>query len=177
MKECVLHSIGDGYRTDIFDNMGNTVLSSNAIEYTFNAVSGMYEVKLCKTLEAGTYFLEMYEYFYHRSGTTYSFLIQAEQQIKLPKGTISSLKSRKAKQVTVKCEPVEDALGYAIYYSTDYRFKTNVKVIDSPSATATIKKLKKGKRYYVKVCPYNVYDDGTYVYGQNSRIKKVVVKK
>lgn len=39
------------------------------------------------------------------------------------------------------------------------------------------KKLAKGKRYYVKVCPYTVYNDGTYVFGQNSYVKQVFIKK
>lgn len=40
-----------------------------------------------------------------------------------------------------------------------------------------INMLKKGIRYYVKVCPYTIYDDGTKVFGQNSLAKTVVVKK
>ena len=64
-----------------------------------------------------------------------------------------------------------------IQYSTNYKFKKGVKTVYSPTTTYTIKKLAKGKRYYVKVCPYTVYDDGTRVFGQNSYVKTVVVKK
>ena len=64
-----------------------------------------------------------------------------------------------------------------IQYSTNYKFKKGVKTVYSPTTTYTIKKLAKGKRYYVKVCPYTVYNDGTYVFGQNSYVKQVFIKK
>lgn len=79
--------------------------------------------------------------------------------------------------MTVKCASAKNAIGYRIQYSTDYKFKKGVKTVYSAGTTRTIKGLKKGKQYYVKVCPYTVYDDGTKVYGQNSYVKTVVVKK
>ena len=104
-------------------------------------------------------------------------LDEAEKQIKLPKGTLKSLKSAKKGHMTVKCASAKNAIGYRIQYSTDYKFKKGVKTVYSATTTKTIKGLKKGKRYYVKVCPYTVYDDGTRVFGQNSYVKTVVVKK
>lgn len=50
------------------------------------------------------------------------FKIQAEKQIKLPKGSVSALKSNKKVQMTIKCKSVKNAIGYRIQYSTDYRF-------------------------------------------------------
>lgn len=50
------------------------------------------------------------------------FKIQAEKQIKLPKGSVSFLKSNKKVQMTIKCKSVKNAIGYRIQYSTDYRF-------------------------------------------------------
>lgn len=79
--------------------------------------------------------------------------------------------------MTVKCKSTTNAIGYRIQYSQDYKFKKGVKTAYSPTTTYTIKKLAKGKRYYVKVCPYTVYDDGTYVFGRNSYVKQVFVKK
>ena len=107
----------------------------------------------------------------------FKFIIQAEKQIKLSKGTLKSLKSTKKGQMTVKCASAKNAIGYRIQYSTDYKFKKGVKTLYSAGTTRTIKGLKRGKRYYVKVCPYTVYDDGTKVYGRNSYVKTVVVKK
>ena len=66
---------------------------------------------------------------------------------------------------------------YRIQYSTDYRFRKGVKTIYSPTRTKTLTKLAKGKRYYVKVCPFTVYDDGEYVFGMNSYVKAIYVRK
>lgn len=137
-----------------------------------NTVTGVGKGSQYRTLSKGTYYLED-----AGRNTNFSFKIQAEKQIKLPKGNISSLKSNKKGRMTVKCKSVKNATGYRIQYSTDYRFKKGVKTVYSPTTSKTIKGLKKGKRYYVKVCPYNVYDDGTYIFGQNFYIKKVVIKK
>ena len=41
----------------------------------------------------------------------------------------------------------------------------------------TLKKLKKGKKYFIKARAYNVDADGNKVYGKWSKVKKVKVKK
>ena len=159
--------VGDYLEYTIYSSEGNEVLESKDVFTSHNTY--------CKTagriLPAGTYYLEVY------SAGDFSFRIQAEKFIKLPKGEIVALNSQGKGQMTVQCGYAADALGYRIQYSTDYRFKKKVKTIYSPTTTKTIKKLKKGKRYYVKVCPFTTYDDGTNVYGNNSYVKTVVVRR
>lgn len=162
----------------IHSSAGKVVLKQEDVYNDYNSTNGIYSGSAGRILSPGTYYLQV------GTGSNgsmtcvdFSFRIQAEKQIKLSKGSISSLKSKKKGQMTVKCKTEKNAIGYRIQYSTDYKFKKGVKTVYSPTETTTIKGLKKGKRYYVKVCPYTVYDDGTYVFGNNSYIKKVVIKK
>ena len=158
---------------DIYNAAGKIVLKNNDISYKQNAVTGLYKGQQSRTLPKGIYYLKVEG----NKAVIYTFRIEAEKQIKLPKGTLKSLKSAKKGHMTVKCASAKNAIGYRIQYSTDYKFKKGVKTVYSATTTKTIKGLKKGKRYYVKVCPYTVYDDGTRVFGQNSYVKTVVVKK
>ena len=168
----------NGYGGTIYDSKGKAVLRVQDLKFQTDQATGWSQAKLSRELSAVTYYLKIDD----NGGRgiqsfDFKFIIQAEKQIKLSKGTLKSLKSTKKGQMTVKCASAKNAIGYRIQYSTDYKFKKGVKTVYSAGTTRTIKGLKKGKRYYVKVCPYTVYDDGTKVYGRNSYVKTVVVKK
>jgi hypothetical protein len=158
----------------IYTTEGKTVLNAKDLQFEQDFETGMYNVSSYRVLSAGTYYLGIAKFGYDSANV--SFCIQAEKQITLPKGSISSVKSSKKGQMTVKCASSDDAVGYRIQYSTSDKFKS-VKTVYSPTATATVTGLKAGQRYYVKACPYTVYDDGTRVYGQNSYVKTVKIKK
>lgn len=171
-------SYADDCEFQIYSSDGKLVLRPEDVYNDYNNSTGEYSGSANRILKAGTYYLQVGT---GSSGSStnvnFSFRIQAEKQIKFEKGTIKSLKSNKKGQMTIKCKSAKNAIGYRIQYSTDYKFKKGVKTYYSPTATATIKKLKAGKYYYVKVCPFTVYDDGSYVFGQNSYVKKVYIKK
>lgn len=159
----------------LFNSQGKSVLSNSNIKWKKNNATGVYKGSGYRTLEKGTYYLGIHDEY--GCEYTYSFKIRAEKLITLSKGSFSSLKSNKAGQMTVVCKAAKKALGYRIQYSTDYRFRSGVKTVYATSKTKTIKGLKRGKKYYVKVCPFNVYNDGEYVFGTNSGIKAVTIKK
>ncbi len=96
------------------------------------------------------------------------------------KAVISKLTSPKAKQIKVKCKKTTGATGYQITYSTSKKFTKNttksIAVKSSKGATKTIKSLKKGKTYYVKVRAYKTIGSKRY-YGAYSAVKKIKVKK
>lgn len=156
----------------IYNSDGKIVLNESDLTLNTNLVSDQSSGSKSIILSSGTYYLMI-----EGRNTDFTFEIQAEKQIKLSKGELASLKSNKSGQMTVKCKLVENAIGYRIQYSTDYSLKKSAKTVYSSTTSKIIKGLKKGKRYYVKVCPYTVYDDGTKAYGQNSYVKSVVVKK
>ena len=162
---------GDSPSVDVYNSSGKCILPDEDMQWKHNTAKGLYDGQQYRVLKRGTYYIR----FYYTGD--FSLKIQAEKQIELPKGKISSLQSKNKGQITVKCKAAQDAIGYRIIIATDEKFTKNKKVIYSPTATKTIKNLKKGTRYYVKVCPYTIYDDGTKVFGQNSLAKTVVVKK
>ena len=91
------------------------------------------------------------------------------------KVTLRSVKSKKAKKATVKWKRVSGVDGYVVEYSTKANMKSakkkNVKAI-----SVTLKNLKKGKKYYVRVRGYKVVD-GKKAYTQYSAVKSVKIKK
>lgn len=77
-----------------------------------------------------------------------------EKVIKLKKPVIKKLSSKK-KTLTVRFGKVKNAEKYVIQISTNQKFKKNVKKKTVKAAKAvTFKKLKAGKKYYVRVRAY-----------------------
>lgn len=167
-----------GYGGSIYNSSGKMVLKGDDISYTENSATGWSTGSQYRVLPVGTYYLEIPDN--GRWGILsfdFKFTIQAEKQISLEKGAIASLSSPKKGQLTVKCKTAKNAIGYRITIATNETFTKNKKIVYSPTPSKTITSLKKGTRYYVKVCPYTVYDDGTRVFGQNSLVKTVKIKK
>lgn len=161
----------------IYNLAGQEVLRKEDLEFKANFFTGWSSAELSRTLASGTYYLEI-----ENKGKwkwqkcRFSFRVQAERQIRLEKGVLESLESKASGQLAVSCRPVEEAIGYRIQYTQDEQFQKGVKMVYAQSPVEIIKDLAKGVRYYVKICPYTVYDDGTYVYGQNSFVKTEITK-
>jgi len=92
------------------------------------------------------------------------------------KVTTNSVKNSKAKQITVKVKKVSGAKGYQILYSTNKNFKS-AKKTTTTSLSKTVKGLKKGKTYYVKIRAYKLDSMENKIYGAYSTVEKVTVKK
>lgn len=76
--------------------------------------------------------------------------------VKPVKQKITELKLNK-RNISVKWNKDAKADGYYIYYSTDYKFSNDlhiVKISKNKTTSRTIKNLKPGKKYYVKVCSF-----------------------
>lgn len=110
----------------------------------------------------------------------------AKKQIKItvkPKTqAVSSLKSRKKTEMTVTWKKDTKATGYQIQYSTNSKMKSakTVRIKKNTTYKQTIKKLKKGKKYYVRVRSYKtvkVNGKSVTVYGSWSKVKSVKVRK
>ena len=104
----------------------------------------------------------------------------AEQELANVQFTVQSVTLKKAtpksKQITVSWTKISGADGYEISYSLKASFKSAKKVtVGSSKAKTTIKKLTKGKKYYVRVRAYkNV--NGTKIYTQYSARTSARVK-
>ena len=91
--------------------------------------------------------------------------------------TKNTLKKGK-NQITVKLKKkVKYADGYQIKYSTDKKLKKAVKnkTVNANKSSLKIKKLKSGKKYYVRVRAYKIIN-GKKIYGKWSTISNVKTK-
>ena len=95
----------------------------------------------------------------------------------IPTTTITSVKAQN-KAFTVKWKKKSSITGYQIQYSTNSKFKKGNKTItvkSTKSTSATIKKLKSKKKYYVRMRTYKIVN-GKKVYSAWSKAKSVKVK-
>lgn len=94
------------------------------------------------------------------------------------KVTLSKVSAGK-KQLTATWKTISGITGYEVAYSTSKKFtKKTTKTVTIKKAKTkktTIKKLTKGKNYYVKVRAYKTVD-GKKIYGAYSAVKNVKVK-
>ena len=93
--------------------------------------------------------------------------------------SVPALKSSKSRQMTVSWKKDTRATGYQIMYSTDKKFRKNVKTVNIKkykTIHCTVKKLARNKRYYVRVRSYKKVSGGK-LYGSWSSTKNVKIKK
>lgn len=132
--------------------------SADSTSYKFtklqNSALHSYVVKAYKTIDGDKYFGE-------QSDAVSVFIKPAKAQ----------LTSVTMKNSTLNVEWKKlDCTGYEIIYTTDSKFKKGLKTVKIKNSNKTkkaIKKLKKGKKYYVKVRAYAVYN-GEKLYGSKS---------
>lgn len=126
-----------------------------------------------------------------KNGTTYSYMVCAvsdsSQSVKsaittrtfLKKNSVSKVTSEK-KALTLTWSKNSSASGYEIQYSTSSKFTSSstksVKITSSNTVTKTIKSLKAGQKYYVRVRAFKSVSDTNY-YSVWSSAKSITVKK
>ena len=93
---------------------------------------------------------------------------------KAPTGV--KLKNSAKKSMTVSYKAVSGVNGYEITYAANRKLSKAKKVL-TKTAKATIKGLKKGSTYYVRVRAYKTDSTGAKIYGINSKIVNVKIKK
>lgn len=86
------------------------------------------------------------------------------------KAKIKSIKKRK-----IKLERIANASGYKIQWSTKKNFKKNTKTKVIKRTNYKLKKLKKGKKYFIRCRAYRKVNGET-VHTQWSKIKKIRIK-
>lgn len=92
---------------------------------------------------------------------------------------IISLKNTNPKQMIVIWEKSSYVTGYRLVYSENSNF-TNLKSFTyktNKTGTRTVNDLKKGQKYYVKICTYVTGADGTKYYSAWSSTKSIIVAK
>lgn len=144
----------------VFDSMGNAISPSEyVVTYENNANTGKAWVYI--DFVGNNY----------RGELTSSFIIVPQKPI------VSSLKSKKSKQITYSWKKDASASGYEIQYSTSSSFaksKTKSVIISKNSTKSkTVSSLQKKKKYYVRMRSYKTIDG---VRQYSSWSKKMSVK-
>lgn len=130
-----------------------------------------------KGLKSGTqYKFKVYAYTNTTKKTLYSDAEAVTVKTKGPKpAAIKKLTSSK-KSVTVKWGKVSSAAGYEIQYAKKSNFSdAKTKKVGASKTSATISKLKKGKKYYVRIRAYKI-TGGKKIYSTWSAKKSITVK-
>ena len=84
-----------------------------------------------------------------------------------------AIKKKSAKKATVKLKKVAGVNGYQVKVSLNKKFKKKTTVtVSTNKEKVVIKKLKAGKKYFIKARTY-VIVDGKKIYGKWSKVKKV----
>ncbi|MBO5371982.1 MAG: family 43 glycosylhydrolase [Lachnospiraceae bacterium] len=99
-----------------------------------------------------------------------------EEKVTVAKTTINTAKAAGGKKLKLTWKKVTGASGYEIQCALKKNFKTGLKkaVIKKNTTKTTIKKLKKGKKYYVRIRAYKtvkVNGKSQKVYGDWSKVK------
>ena len=100
------------------------------------------------------------------------------EKVTVKKATLKSVKNVKGKKAQISIKKLSGVKGYEISYSTSAKFvkgKTKTKHITKTSYM--LSKLKKNKKYYVRIRAYKLDSMGRKVYGKYSNVKKLTIKK
>lgn len=136
--------------------------SSQHVTSTVTASSAEYQVPITAAQTTKT------------AGTTK----KANKTVKKPKNTkIKKLTSKKA-NLTITWSKISGVKGYQIQVATDKKFKKNKKTVTikkQKTTKKTIKNLKSGKKYYVRIRTYKISKNKK-VYSSWTKAKKVKIK-
>lgn len=108
------------------------------------------------------------------SVTLYARWSKIEKPGKIKKLTLISANSG---QMKVSFQKVTDAAGYQIVYSTDKKFSSSAtKKATMLSEKQIFQKLKKGKKYYVKVRAYKTGSMDEKIYGSYCKVTSIIIR-
>ena len=112
-----------------------------------------------------------------KATSTYSKCVKKITVYGVPKKPEMKKLTAGKKKFTVQWKKDKKADGYQVQYSTDKKFKKNVKSVNisKKSTKATVKKLKKGKTYRVRVRSYKKINGKKYYSGWG-KVKSVKVR-
>ncbi len=155
-----------GYKVELLNSKGKVIkkVTTKKTAYTFKKLSKVttYKIRVTAYKTSGE------KKKYSDSSTTIT-TSTSPAKVVLTKLTSGS------KSVTPAWKTVKGASGYEIQYSTSSKFKNAKTTTEKKNTKKTIKKLKKGKKYYVRVRAYRLVKNKK-VYGAWSASKNIKVK-
>lgn len=110
-------------------------------------------------------------------GNAGDYVVMGYSDDALFEGNKIKVSAKNVKKMSIKVSFAKiDGAKYEIRYATNKKFK-KAKKIKTKKNVIKLKKLKKGKKYYIKVRAYKKISDGDTIYSKWSKIKKVKIKK
>lgn len=104
-----------------------------------------------------------------KKGTKKNYKIYAKwSKVKAGSTWMYNLRNKKSRTITFQWRKVKGASGYQIKYAGNKKFR-KAKTIYRKGTRATLKKLKPGKKYYIRVRAYKIDSAGKKVYGTYSK--------
>ena len=101
---------------------------------------------------------------------------QTKEKTKIAKAKINiKLSSKKKKTITVKWNKIANVKGYQVQYAMNRKFTKNKKIVKTNKHSMQIKKLKAGKKYFVRVRAYSI-TKGKKKYTKWSKVKSIKCK-
>lgn len=155
-----------GYKVELLNSKGKVLktVDTEKTKYTFK--------KLSKTTN---YKIRVTAYKISGEKKKYSDLRTIISTSTAPSKVVLSKLTAGSKSITPVWSAVNGVSGYEVQYSTSSKFKNAKTVTEKKNNKKTIKKLKKGQKYYVRVRAYKLVDDKK-VYGTWSAIKSIKAK-
>ena len=109
------------------------------------------------------------------NGYTVKYINDKAKPLSLP--IIKSAKNLKSKRLIVKWNKIKGVKGYEVQYALNKKFTKSTKTKIVKKTTLTVKKLIRGKTYFVRVRSYEIDSKGKKNYSKWSVVKKVKIKK
>lgn len=168
---------------DIYDHSGKWVAGIERDFYNEYDTPFSYSVSWnTKGSEAGEYLvvasMEFYTYYTWYECPTSQKTYITLNETRPAKQAVKSAKAQKGKKLNVAWKKDSKANGYQLQYCMDRKFKKGAKSVivkTNKTTSKTVTKLKKGKRYYVRVRSYkNIKKNGKSqkLYGEWSSVKR-----
>lgn len=110
--------------------------------------------------------------------TMLSTITVSAKSVKVPKAKITKLQSTKPGNLTMKIKKIKKVSGYKVKLSQNRKFKKS-KTYKIKKNQKTVKGLKQGKKYFVKVRAYKkikIKRKSKTVYGKWSKVKSMKIK-
>ena len=148
-----------GAHTNVIDGAG-VLKKGNALAYNGVRAAMWVDLTQCKYQKAGTV-----------SSDGEVNEIKFKYPVRLTKIQLKSVKNNRKGTISVKWKKIKDAKKYKIQFATNKKFK-KAKVRICKKTSYQIKKLRKGKTYYIRVRAVNGKKQGKW-----SKAKKVKIKK
>ena len=156
-------------RIYIYDESGKELYE----EYVGGNTGSQY-FEITANLDKGNYYFTIGDSFW---GINYTLKPTYKE---FPTASIKQLSNQKGKKLKVKWSKKVTVSGYQIQIATNSKFTKGKKTytINMPTTTSqTITKLKKAKKYYVRVRTYTITLDGTKAYSKWSGVKNKKITK